>query len=80
VKAWDISGGAARLEESFEALRRAWLAASEHWDDRAARDFRAGYLDPLAPRVRRTLDAAGRIDELFVRAHAALADPEREGG
>ncbi len=77
MKAWDMSGGAARLEESFEALRRAWLEASEHWDDQTARDFRAKHLDPVEPRVRRALDAVRRIDELFGRAYGALSDPDR---
>lgn len=79
MRAWDIAGGAARLEESFEVLRRAWLAASEHWDDQTARRFRAEFLDPLEPRLRRALDAVHRIDELFGRAHGSLSDRDREG-
>lgn len=78
MKHWDLSGGAARLEDAFETLRRAWLEASDHWADQTARDFRKQHLDPLEPRVRRALDAVRRIDELFGRARGALADNERE--
>jgi len=74
MKAWDMSGGAARLEDACEVLRRAWHEASEHWDDQTARTFHATHLDPLEPRVRRALDAVRRIDELFSRAHLALSD------
>ncbi len=80
MKSWDLSGGAARLEDSFEALRRAWLNASEHWSDQTARDFRTKHLDPLEPRVRRALDAMRRIDELFGRARGALADADQGEG
>ena len=79
MKHWDLSGGAARLNDAFETLRRASLAASEQWADQMAREFREQHLDPLEPRVRRALDAVRRMDELLGRARGALADREREG-
>ena len=79
MRGWDIGGSAARLEEAYETLQRAWRDVSQHWNDRASEDFRVQYLDPLAPGMRRALDAIGRVDEVFTRAHAALADRDREG-
>ena len=77
MKAWDIAGGAARLEEAYENLRRAWNDVAEHWTDHTSQEFRSRHLDPLAPRVRGALDAIRRVDELFLRAHGALADRDR---
>lgn len=79
MKLWDLSGGAARLEEAFQSLQRAWLEASEHWDDSTARQFHAKHIDPLEPRMRRAMDAVRRMDELLGRAQGALADRDREG-
>ncbi len=77
MKAWDIAGGAARLEEAYENLQRAWGDVAEHWTDRTSQGFCSQHLDPVEPRMRRALDAIRRMDELFVRAHVALADRDR---
>jgi len=72
MKIGDMSISSGKLRLAVDALRNAWLEASEMWNDPAARRFEAEVLDPLAPVVKTALESMGRLAMVFAEAERAL--------
>ncbi len=68
MRTWDLTTGVAKLRDAGKTLRAAQDEATAQWDDQTSREFQWRQLDPIEPRVRRVLDAAGRLSELLERA------------
>lgn len=68
MRTWDLTTGVAKLRDAAKTLRAAQDEAAAQWDDQTSREFQSRQLDPIEPRVRRVLDAAGRLSELLERA------------
>lgn len=68
MKTWDLTTGAANLEDAMKTLATARSETAELWDDETNRKFQEEYLAPLEPRVRRVLDAIHRLAEVMARA------------
>jgi hypothetical protein len=72
----DLSGGAGKLALSLKQLRLKWEAARETWDDATARAFHDEHIEPLAPKVKETLEAIGRLAEVLARAAQDVSDDD----
>ncbi len=77
MKAWDLSGGAARLSDSIDLLRKAWADAATRWDDHTSRRFFEDHVEPLEPTTRRALYAIHRLAEVLSRAERECSDVDR---
>ena len=75
MRPWDLSAGAAKIQLALETLELAQAEVMERWKDETAGAFQRDYLDPLRPRVRRTLDAIDRLAHVLDKAEWDL-EPE----
>lgn len=74
MRAWDLTTGAARLEQAFEELRNARNDVSLSWDDETHHRMEDEYLVPLEPMVRRALEAIHHLDEVLAQAYRDCED------
>ena len=74
MKTWDLSGGAARLQESLDLLNAAWIETTTQWDDPANQQFLKDHLAPLHPKARIALNAIQRITEVLGQAERECSD------
>jgi hypothetical protein len=77
MKAFDLSGGAAKLALAMKQLDIKWNAATDSWNDSTAKTFHKDHLEPIMPEVKLTLEAIGRLAEVLSRAARDVADEER---
>ncbi|MFM1997428.1 MAG: hypothetical protein RLZZ111_1815 [Planctomycetota bacterium] len=70
----DLSSGASKLALALKQLHIKWEAARETWDDATARAFHREHIEPLAPKVKETLEAIGRLAEVLARATRDVSD------
>lgn len=70
----DLSSGASKLALALKQLQIKWEAARETWDDGTARAFHKEHIEPLAPKVKETLEAIGRLAEVLARATRDVSD------
>lgn len=70
----DLSSGASKLALALKQLNIKWDAARDTWDDATARAFHKEHIEPLAPRVKETLEAIGRLAEVLARATREVSD------
>jgi hypothetical protein len=70
----DLSSGASKLALALKQLHIKWEAARETWDDATARAFHKEHIEPLAPKVKETLEAIGRLAEVLARATRDVSD------
>jgi len=64
----DLSSGAGKMALAVKQLHLKWEMARETWDDGTSRAFHKEHIEPLAPRVKETLEAIGRLAEVLARA------------
>ncbi|MEE8452228.1 MAG: hypothetical protein V3R99_09945 [Thermoguttaceae bacterium] len=69
-----MSSGTARLTDAMDSLQIAYREASQHWDDRAQRQFAEEYLEPLEPRFRRAIEAVRRLAQVLAQAEQECGD------
>ena len=74
MKPWDLTSGAARLDDAMQSLQIAFGEAKDHWDDRTRQQFETDYLEPLAPRLNRALEAIRLLAEVFAQAEQQCGD------
>jgi len=72
----DLSSGASKLALSIKQLHLKWESAREPWDDSTSRAFHEEHIEPLAPRVKETLEAIGRLAEVLARATRDVSDTD----
>jgi uncharacterized protein YukE len=72
----DLSSGASKLANSLKQLNLKWDAATDTWHDGRAKAFHKEHVDPLLPAVKETLDALGRLAEVFDRAARDISDSD----
>ncbi|MFM8893504.1 MAG: hypothetical protein ACKOTB_18160 [Planctomycetia bacterium] len=70
----DLSSGAGKLALAVKQLHLKWESAREGWDDSTSKAFHAEHIEPLAPRVKETLEAIGRLAEVLARASRDVSD------
>jgi hypothetical protein len=70
----DLSSGASKLALALKQLHVKWEAARETWDDGTSRAFHKEHIEPLAPKVKETLEAIGRLAEVLARATRDVSD------
>lgn len=70
----DLSSGASKLALALKQVHIKWEAARETWDDGTARAFHKEHIEPLAPKVKETLEAIGRLAEVLARATRDVSD------
>lgn len=70
----DLSSGASKMALAIKHLHIKWESATETWDDGTSRAFHKQHIEPLAPRVKETLEAIGRLAEVLARACRDVSD------
>jgi len=65
MRPWDLDTSAGRLRKSTEALLIAWQETNDAWNDDVSRRFCEQHLEPLAPAMKLTMDAVGRMQQLL---------------
>ena len=70
----DLNLGAARLHDALKSLELAWAEAQAKWDDASRRNFEENHIRPILPALRTTLDAIGRLSDVFARAQRDCED------
>jgi hypothetical protein len=68
MKQWDLTTPAARLKQALKDLQVTRDEVTEHWKDETSRKFQENYLDPLGPRIRRTVATLSELAELLAKA------------
>lgn len=68
MKAWDLTTGAAKLEQSLQTLQKVNSEIMEYWDDAVHRNFHEQHLRQLEPIARKTLDVIRRLEQVLARA------------
>jgi hypothetical protein len=76
MRVGDLSSGASKLANSLKQLNLQWDAATETWHDVRAKAFHKENVEPLLPSVKETLDALGRLAEVFDRAARDVSDSD----
>ena len=72
----DLSSGASKMALAIKQLHLKWEAARETWDDGTSRAFHKEHIEPLAPKVKETLEAIGRLAEVLARASRDVSDTD----
>lgn len=72
----DLSSGASKMALAVKQLHLKWEAARETWDDSTSRAFHKEHIEPLAPKVKETLEAIGRLAEVLARASRDVSDTD----
>jgi uncharacterized protein YukE len=72
----DLSSGASKMALAIKQLQLKWDAARETWDDATSRAFHKEHIEPLAPKVKETLEAIGRLAEVLARASRDVSDTD----
>jgi uncharacterized protein YukE len=78
MKTWDLTAGAAKLEEAMKSLQTVSRELAESWNDDTRRRFQETYIEPLEPRLRNLLDALGRLAEVLSNAEHQCRDQSHE--
>jgi hypothetical protein len=65
----DLYSSAAHIRDAFDELQKAWLEASDNWNDAASRSFCQNHLEPLAPVLKLALDSLGRMAHMVDHMH-----------
>ena len=68
MKAWDLTTGAARLEQTLRSLQNTNAEVMEYWDDATHRNFHEQHLKQVEPLVRKTLDVIRRLEQVLTKA------------
>lgn len=68
----DMDSGAARIVRGLKDLNAAWDEASESWNDPVSQAVYKEHIEPIAPVVKTTLDAVGRMRQLLQQAQREL--------
>ena len=74
MKTWDLSGGAARLEECLDTLKAHWVDTTTSWDDATSRQFLKDHLEPMEPKFRIALGAVRRMAAVLSQAERECSD------
>lgn len=77
MRVGDLSSGASKLALALKQLELKWESAKESWNDGTSRHFHKEHIEPLAPDVKETLEALGRLAEVLSRA---ARDVSEHGG
>jgi len=72
----DLSSGASKMALAIKQLHLKWEAARETWDDGTSRAFHKDHIEPLAPQVKETLEAIGRLAEVLARASRDVSNTD----
>ena len=72
----DLSSGASKMALAIKQLHLKWESARETWDDATSRAFHKEHIEPLAPKVKETLEAIGRLAEVLARASREVSDTD----
>lgn len=73
----DLSSGASKMALALKHLLIKWESAQESWHDTTSKAFHKEHIEPLAPDVKETLEAVGRLAEILSRA---IRDASDSGG
>jgi hypothetical protein len=65
----DLYTCSAHIRDAFDDLQKAWLEASENWNDGVSRSFCENHLEPLGPVVKLALDSIARMSALVEHMH-----------
>jgi uncharacterized protein YukE len=76
MRVGDLSSGASKLANALKQMNLKWDAATETWHDGRAKAFHKESVEPLLPAVKETLDALGRLAEVFDRAARDVGDSD----
>ena len=68
MKSFDLTSGAARLENAMRVLQAVRLEVMSHWTDKNSQSFDETYLEPLENKVKRVLEVAGHMSEVLSTA------------
>ena len=69
MRSSDLYSSAAHIRDAFDELQKAWLEASEQWNDGVSRSFCQNHLEPLGPVVKLALDSISRMSHLVDHMH-----------
>jgi hypothetical protein len=69
MRSSDLYSSAAHIRDAFDELQKAWLEASEQWNDGVSRGFCQNHLEPLGPIVKLSLDSISRMSHLVDQMH-----------
>ncbi len=73
----DLRTPANNLSEAYEQLEAAWANLQEVWSDSAMQAFEDNYFAHIRPRVKMTLEAAGRLSSVLDQAQREC-EPKKE--
>ena len=76
MRVGDLSSGESKLANALKQLNLKWDAATDTWQDARAKAFHKDNVEPLMPSVKETLDALGRLAEVFDRAARDVGDSD----
>ena len=65
----DLYTSAAHIRDAFDDLQKAWVEASENWNDGVSRSFCENHLEPLGPVVKLALDSMSRMSAMVDHMH-----------
>ncbi len=74
MRAWDLTGGTAKLELALKTLQAKTAEIGEAWSDEAYARFLETYLEPIEPRMKTLIDAIHRLSEVLNTAERQCRD------
>ncbi|MEN0063855.1 MAG: hypothetical protein AAGA48_17010 [Myxococcota bacterium] len=72
MKPCDLDTGGARIGRALQDLLGAWEEVSDEWNDSVSEAVFKDHIEPMAPVVKTTLDAVGRMRTLLHQAQRDL--------
>lgn len=64
MRHWDFDTSSSHLRKAMEDLQIAWQETSIEWSDAVSQKFCEEQLEPIAPIMKLSLDAVGRMQQL----------------
>ena len=64
MRPWDFDTSGSQLRRAYEDLQTAWQETTDQWNDSISQKFCTDHLEPLAPVMKLTMDALGRMQHM----------------
>ncbi len=74
MRVFDLNSGTGKLRHALLRLEQMRSEIEPRWQDPAGHAFLTEQVDPLAPKIRATLDALHHLAEVFARAERDCVD------
>jgi hypothetical protein len=78
VKVAQFSTPVAKLQGAMDNLQRAWLEASQHWEDSTSDNLQRNHLEPLLKELKAIIESTVPLGEGMMQASRACGPQSQQ--